>query len=115
MLSRREMVMIIFLLFLVAGTFYFLLFFQPTTQSITAARASVETKEQELFDLTLLQPQYEVLKITHDDMLESWEEFKKSVPENFDEAEILYILQKIIYPYTNICFETLISENFPCP
>jgi hypothetical protein len=108
MLSRREIVLIIILLVLLAGTAYFLLFFQPTNAEIQTLRADIEEKEQGLIDAEMLESTYAALTKSRDALLPQWEQFEKGVPRDFDDTEVLRIIQRVIYPYTEI-----IDVSFP--
>ncbi len=100
MLSRREIVLIIILLVVIAGTAYFLLFLQPTLADIQTAQASITSKEDELVELKILEAQYAQIVESRSAIQPQWEAFEQGVPQSFDDTEVLRIIQKVIYPYT---------------
>jgi Tfp pilus assembly protein PilO len=108
MLSRREIALILLLIILIAGTAYFFLFLQPAMAEIDAITASITNKEDELENAQIIESQYQVLQLTRDGLQPEWEAFELGVPEWFDDAEVLRVIQNVIIRYT----ET-VSAGFP--
>ncbi len=107
MLSRREITLIILLIVVLAGAGYYFLFLQPTLADITSTQNAIANKNNTLKEARDLVEDYKKLGADHEAMIPDWETFEEGVPDFMDDAEVLRVIQKIIYSYTKV-----INVNF---
>jgi len=100
MLTRREIVLIIILLFMISGTGYFMLFFIPVSQELATLRTGVESRTMEIAEAQTRTVHYAVFSNVRDERAVEWEDAMIGVPDFFDDADILRRIQRIIYPHT---------------
>jgi hypothetical protein len=100
MLSRREIIAVIFLLTLLTGVVYYFLYLSPKLTEIGNTQSSIDTLEAQIAEAQILENQYNLLVTERDDLLAQWENFESAIPLTFDDSEVLRLLQRIIYPHT---------------
>jgi len=100
MLTRRELVLIFILLFLIVGGGSFVFYFNPTYAEIQTLRDSLEDRRTEFAEAQTRELQYEIFSVVLEGHQDEWSHVVASVPYEFDYAVILRRLQRIIYPHT---------------
>ncbi len=100
MLSKREIIALIFLLTLITGMAYFFLFLSPKLTEIENTRSSISSLESQIVQAKIIEDQYNTLITDRDDLVAQWENYENAIPLTFDDSEVLRLLQRVIYPHT---------------
>jgi hypothetical protein len=101
MVSKRELVLLIMLLVILSGVGYYFFFFTPTMETVSQLTETVGRLENDIRDAEIRELQYSAQVARRDEMTVLFNEYMATLPANFDDADILYRLHDIIYPYTN--------------
>jgi hypothetical protein len=88
------------MLVIMTGVGYYFFFFTPTLEKMNAATSAIARKSQEVTEAEIREIQYTVQVTRRDELAEAWEAYIAALPVQFDDADILYRIQDIIYPYT---------------
>lgn len=99
-LKKSEVIMLCFLAVLIGACAYYFFYFRPNTELTEQLQVSIEEKKQELYEAKLRSVQWNILNTQKDDLEIDWTRTVKNLPQRFDNANVLSMIQRIIAPYT---------------
>jgi len=100
-ISTREVVLltVLFLLLLIGA--YYLLFYVPNTNEISELHESINSKTTQIDNASIMLLRRQALALQKETLEEEFTDVAKYLHEDFNDADILRRIEKIITPYTD--------------